>query len=431
MLLKKHWKNILANYIGLGSVALAPILALPWYLSALGPKLFGLISFVTTIQALLGLIDSGMSQALVREFAVRMDLAQGRYHRAGVLLFGFERIYWLFAFAVASVTAVSANTIARYWLQAGETPCNLTSQAILGAAVIFVMQFPGSVYRSVLLGAQAQVRLNVLLLFCTLLRHGGGVIVVVYSPSLFAYLAWQAAAALVETLLRGRMAWGVIKIPRAATGWQMDEIRPVLAWVFGMSTAAWLGALTVQMDKIILSRMIPIEQFGYYAIASTVASGVLQLIYPVVQAVLPHAIQLRNDGRKLYTLYVKMTALFAVLVAGSAALYLLAGRQLLDLWLQNQKAASAVYPLLTILLVGTVLNAFYNVGYVNWIVQEKIRRVLQVNGLSLILAVILIPLLVGWLGVKGAAVGWLTINLVGFVVSLGWLTLRKIEINRV
>ena len=70
-------KNILSNYVGMGVVALAPILALPWYLAALGPKQFGLIGFITMLQAILGLLDAGMSQALVREFSVRLSLADG------------------------------------------------------------------------------------------------------------------------------------------------------------------------------------------------------------------------------------------------------------------------------------------------------------------------------------------------------------------
>ena len=62
-------KNIFANYIGAGAVALGPILVLPWYLAALGPKQFGLIGFIGMLQAVLGLLDAGMSQALVREIA--------------------------------------------------------------------------------------------------------------------------------------------------------------------------------------------------------------------------------------------------------------------------------------------------------------------------------------------------------------------------
>src|ERR1035437_2462309 len=100
MMLKR---NILANYLGAGAVALAPILALPWYLAALGPRQFGLIGFIVMLQAVLGLLDAGMSQALVREIAVRLDSADGGRHRTAALLFDFERIYWLFAFFAGCV----------------------------------------------------------------------------------------------------------------------------------------------------------------------------------------------------------------------------------------------------------------------------------------------------------------------------------------
>ena len=67
------------------------------------------------------------------------------------------------------------------------------------------------------------------------------------------------------------------------------------------------------------------------------------------------------------------------------------------------------------------MNAFYNVGYINWIAHEKISRVFQVNALALVLSVALIPSLVGWQGTVGAAFGWLAINLIGLALSLEWL----------
>ena len=320
------------------SVALAPIIALPWYFSALGPKLFGLVGFVTTLQTLLGLLDSGMSQALVREFSVRFNVKQKSYNSAAALLFGFERVYWLFAIFAGIVTMCMAGTIAEHWLQTGDLPSSTGREAIYGAAIIFGMQFPGSVYRSVLLGAQAQVRLNALLFCCTLIRHGGGVLLVTFHPTIFAYLTWLATIALLETALRGKLAWGVVHIPRSLVSWELCEIRPVFSWVAGMSAATLLGALTVQMDKIILSRMISIEQFGYYVIASTVASGMLQLVYPVVQAVMPRAIQLRSDRSSLFRLYTKMSFFFMGLVVCAALVYVTAGRQLLGSWLRNPAA---------------------------------------------------------------------------------------------
>ena len=108
-------RNILANYLGTGAVVLAPILALPWYLSELGPKQFGLIGFIAMLQAILGLLDAGMSQALVREVAVRFDTTDQGRNRTASLLLGFERIYWVFALWAGFVVVLLADTIAKHW----------------------------------------------------------------------------------------------------------------------------------------------------------------------------------------------------------------------------------------------------------------------------------------------------------------------------
>lgn len=414
-------KNILANYLGAGTIALASIIVLPWYLAALGPKQFGLIGFIVMLQAVLGMLDAGMSQALVREIAVRFDSDDGERRSTASLLFGFERLYWLFALAAGCVTLLLSDTIASHWLNLEGLPVELGKYAIYGAAAIFAAQFPGSVYRSLLVGAQAQVTLNGIMLGATLLRHIGGVIVVLVWPTLPAYLIWHASIALLETLVRGRLAWKTLKVKRNQVKWEATELSRTWKVVAGMSGATWLGALTVQMDKIILSQMASIEQFGYYTVAATVATGMLQLVYPLIQAVLPRAIQLRSEPAALRRLSIKLAGLIGLMAVTGALIFIVAGGWLLDVWLRNAEAAAMVYPLLGTLLVGTGLNAFYNVGYINWVVHEKIRRVFQVNALALVLSATLIPPLVLWQGTIGAAFGWLVINLVGFVLSLEWL----------
>ena len=422
-------KNILANYLGAGTVALAPVLALPWYLAALGPKQFGLIGFIVMLQAVLGLLDAGMSQALVREIAVRLDSADREQRSTALLLFGFERLYWLFALCAGSVTLLLADTIAKHWLKLEGLPVASGREAIYGAAVIFAAQFPGSVYRSLMVGAQAQVTLNGIMLGGALLRHVGGVIVVLVWPTLPAYLVWHASIALLETLLRGRLAWRILNVKRNLVKWDINELRPIWRSVAGMSGVTLLGALTVQMDKIVLSRMVTIEQFGYYTVAATVAAGMLQLVYPLVQAVLPRAIQLRAEPVALRSLGIKLVRLIGLLVGLGALIFIAAGEWLLGAWLRNPDVVAVVYPLLAILLVGTALNAFYNIGYINWIVHEKIHRVFQVNALALVLSVALIPPLVAWQGTIGAAFGWLAINLIGFLLSLEWLKRKRDERN--
>jgi len=295
-------KNVLANYLGTSVIALAPLLALPWYLSALGPAQYGLIGFMTLFQAVLGLLDAGMGQALVREIAVRFDVTHDARIKTAALLFGFERIYWLFAVLVGCLVWLFAGWIAASWLNLGTLPQSAGRITVEGAAAIFAAQFPGSVYRSLLVGAQAQVRLNVVMLVGALLKHGGAVVVVVIWPSLATYAVWHAVVALLETLARRYLAWKLLEVESGQVTWNAAELRPVWRTVVSLSGAALLGALTVQMDKIVLSRMATLEQFGFYSVASSVALGLLQFIYPLIQAVLPRAIQLRNEPAALRSL---------------------------------------------------------------------------------------------------------------------------------
>ena len=414
-------RNIIANYFGAGCVALAPVLALPWYLSSLGPEMFGLIGFVALVQALMGLIDAGMSQALVRAFSVQID--EGVDGRAGAadLLLGFERLYWSCALGAGALIFSFSHEIAAYWLVLEKVSVNQGQYALWGAAAIFMLQFPGSVYRSVLVGAQAQVQLNSVLAFAAVLRHLGGVVVVSIWPTLEAYLCWHALIAGLETLLRAWFAWHTLGSSRRKSRWDGVQMRHLWKTVARMSAATWLGALTVQMDKILVSKMVGIEQFGYYTIAAAVATGLLQLVYPMMQAALPRAVQLRADELGLRRLSFRLSGMFALLVVGGGLGFAVLGKWVLALWLKDPAAVEFVYPILSLLLVGTALNALYNVGYMHWVVREKTQKIMQVNALALLLSLLLIPPLVIAYGPIGAAFGWLTINMIGFVLSLEWL----------
>jgi len=304
-------------------------------------------------------------------------------------------------------------------------PVALGEQAVLGAAALFAVQFPGSIYRSMMVAGQAQVTLNIIVGTAAILRHLGAVLLLFVWPSLLTYLLWHFFVGLLETLMRKWYAWRCLSVARREVGWSASVLKTTWLMVAGLSAATWLGALTIQMDRIVLSRMAPIDLFGYYVIAASVAGGVLQLVYPLVQAVLPQAIQLRSNPEALRTLSIRLFVAIGALVAVGGLGFALAGHWLLDLWLGHAEAEAVVYPLLATLLVGSALNAFYNVGYINWIAHEKIRRVLQVNATAFALSLVLIPLLVYFNGVIGAAFGWIIINLIGFVLSLEWMKRKE------
>jgi O-antigen/teichoic acid export membrane protein len=314
--------------------------------------------------------------------------------------------------------------ISAHWLKLGDLPIGLGILSVCGAALIFLFQFPGALYRSFLIGSQAQVPLNKILVVANIFRHVGGIILVYLYPSVATYIAWQVLVALCETLVRRARVWSLLGSPGRRDGWDLKELSHFFRLIRGLSIAIWFGALFVQLDKVILSKMVSLEEFGYYSIASSVSLGVLQLIYPILQAVQPKAIALKDDPILLRQLYMKLFLLILIVFSLVILGFFLVGKPLISLWLGHADAAKYVYEFCSMLLVGTAFNALYNVGYMDWVVCGRARNILALNLFSLALTMIFLPIAIDAYGTKGATLGWVVINLIGFCFSLGWLKRR-------
>lgn len=413
-------RNIVFNYVAAISVALGPVVTIPWYLSALGSMQWGLISFIYLLQVIMGLLDGGMSQALSREFAMRFQPEKKCQKNAASLLVVIEKIYWLFSIIIAVIFIFLARYIATNWLALGAENIYLGVNAIYGGAFLFIAQFSGSVYRSVLVGTQYQVLLSKITIFVVVFRHGVGVFIVLFWPHVEAYLIWQILISSIETGLRRFFAWKIIGVDRKNLKNDVADIVPVLNFSVRMSGAVLMGALSVNMDKIIVSKMLSVDQFGYYAIAVSIAVGVMQLVSPIVQAMHPRLVVLRNDVFLLKKQNVKFLLSLVLLVFLGWLVYLLFGTYILTRWLGNEAAVVAITPVVNILAIGTTVNTLAEVGYANWIVFGRVGKVAQRNILALLCSVLLLPYLIRNYGLEGAAFSWVINSLIVFIMSSGW-----------
>lgn len=418
----KVLRNIFANYIGTAITSFAPLIALPYYLDYLGPKLWGLISFVGLFASLLAILDAGISQAMIKEFAEPTDASESKRNRKADLLLGYERVYWLFAIAVSLLAWLSSDWVVNYWLASNDLSYESTHYAIQAAIFLFLVQLPGSLYRTVLSGLQEQVLLNKLSSFLTLARHGLGIALVISYPFLSIYLIWQCVCALIETAVRGYWAWKAIGLTRAYARWHGADMLRSLKLSVGMGVGVLLGMAVMSLDKFLLSAMLPLEQLGYYGIASSIAFAALRLAHPVHAAVQPRLVELKDNLALARKMNFRLFAISSLLILVGAIGYSELGETALLIWLKNQQTVNAVYPVLSLLLLGSALNVIYNIGYINWVATGQGAKILTVNGVSLLICVVVTPVSIAYLGVVGAAVAWIIINMVGLLMSLGWLT---------
>jgi O-antigen/teichoic acid export membrane protein len=418
-------ESIFFNYFGTIAAAIGPLLALPIYLGVLGKAQWGMMSVVLTVMALLTMVDGGLSQVLMREFALRSRQQGQQSSPVRSLLASCQLLYGALALVLASVLAMSSPWIARHWIH---LPADIHSQdatrLLMTSALLVALQLVAALPRSVLLALHQHRPLNIAIAVAHLFRYGGGVLVVWSMHSLQWLLAWYAMVVLVEGAVRYRMAWRAVGARDRHTGASWPEIRQLLPGAAKMSLAVVLSGLTTQMDKLILTKMVSLDQVGIYAIASSAAMGLLSFSYPLIQAVFPTLLAGHDDRRQVRKVFLTWLAAAVVAAALTMLLYLWLGHAVLKLWLRNEEVAAAVYPILLVLLIGTLLNVVYQVGYVGWMLEANYRMPLIISVCSVVLTIVLTPMLVRHLGIVGAAAGWLLINALGLVLSLGWF--RKI-----
>lgn len=383
------------------------------------------MSVVLTVVALLVMMDGGLSHVLLREFALRARQHGHRSQQLRVLWKSCWALYCLLAIALGLILAVFSHWIARHWLNLGpEINLDEATYVLALSGLLVAIQLFAALPRSLLLALDLYRSLNLSIALAHVLRFGGGVLVVWSTHSLPWLLLWYLAVALGEGAFRHGMAWSAIGIREGRERPSWAEIKRLVPGGAAMSLAVVLSGLATQTDKLILSKMVAVDQVGIYAIASNVAFGLLSLTYPLIQAVFPSLLAIHEDKRRTRKIFLRWLIAAVVSAALFMALYVGLGEAVLNLWLRNGDIAAAVYPILFVLLIGTLLNVIYQVGYVGWMLEANYRMPMIVSASSVALTLLLAPTLVRHHGIVGAAVGWLLINALGLLFSLSWF--RKI-----
>jgi O-antigen/teichoic acid export membrane protein len=185
-------------------------------------------------------------------------------------------------------------------------------------------------------------------------------------------------------------------------------------WQFaaGMSGISAVTLLLTQLDKIILSKMLSLDLFGYYTLAWTVANGLTVLTGSVFTVIFPIFSQqvAVADLEGLKRLYHRSCQLMSVLILPPAILGALFARELLMLWTQNSVTVAHTHLLVSLLIIGTALNGLMHLPYALQLAYGWTNLAFYMNVISVILLVPLLLAATAYYGPMGAAVIWIVLN---------------------
>jgi O-antigen/teichoic acid export membrane protein len=405
-------KNVIANYFGQVCQAVMGLAFIPLYIRYLGIESYGLIGIFGLLQAWLTLLDMGMKPALGREMA---RFTGGAHNAQSIrnLLRSIEVVGVVVAGALAVGIWASSGWLAIHWVTAKKLPSGVVAQAFAIMGFVSALRFLEDIYVSSIVGLQRQVLQNTVASVFAVVRGVGAIGVLIWvSPTIHAFFIWQGLVSLVSVSTFALVIHRIL--PPAPSPARFSSTALIAIWRFaaGMLATTILSLMLTQVDKLLLSRLLTLESFGYYALAGVVANGLYMLTGPITGAYYPRFAQLTANGNQaaLRAAYHQGAQMVTVLTGSAAMVLMLFSERVLRLWTGNPALAHQAAPLVTFLSLGTLLNALMIVPYQMQIAHGWTSLTIKVNIVAVSILVPAILLVVPAYGAIGAARIWVILN---------------------
>jgi len=407
-------RDVAAGALANAWTALVQVAFIPVYVDILGVEAYGLIGLYTAMAVVMTLLDFGMTATVNREVGLSRAGARALSPTRDLLRSAEAFLLGLGSLVFVAVWIV-APWISALWLRPEGLDLAATEMAVrIIGALLGLRLFMGA-HRGAIVGAQEFGWFNRANAGFATLR-GVGVVPILWAwPTVEAFFMVQLAVTLVETLLTRRKACALLPGP-AAISWRTLE--GVQRFRGGVALATAASVVITQADKIVASALLPLSQFGYYAVASAAASALGLLAAPVGMVAYPRLTQFvgAGDGTGAVGAFHHSARLVSLAVAPAAVVLAAFAEAILRLWTGDAVIASHAAAPLAILAFAGMLNAGLQLHFVMSLAHGRSRAA---AGLSWALAVPYVPAL-AWAvtshGAPGAAWAWLCVNAAALAV---------------
>ena len=419
-------KNLAASYMSQIYVTLIGILLLPIYIKHMGSEAYGLVGFFSMLQAWFGLLDLGLTPTIARESA--------RYHGGALPALSYRQLYRALSVIFVGIATLgggaiffSSGFIATQWLNVIELSTSNVTLSIQIMALCVALRWMCGLYRGVITGAEKIVWLSSFSIVIATLRF----VVVLpvmwywgYTPVVF--FVHQFIVAILEVL----SIWfkALLILPNKNTlkvkiGWSFKPIKSVLKFSLTIAFTASVWVAVTQSDKLILSGVLTLEEYGYFTLAVLIANGITVISGPISSVIMPRMARLHaeNKNDELILIYRKATQL-AVVISGSAAgAIAVASYPLLLAWTNDPIIADKAAPILRLYSIGNGFLAIAAFPYYLQYAKGNLRYHFIGNVIMLALLLPSIILAAKLYGGIGAGYAWLTMNGLYFLIWVAFV----------
>ncbi len=417
-------RNIVASYASQLYVTGLGILILPLYMRYLGEEAYGLVGFFTMLQAGFTLLDMGLTPTIARETAryhggVMGPLAYRQLFRAlglifvGVAVLGGAGLWWL------------SGPISTNWLNVQALEENEVIFAVQIMAVSVALRWLTGLYRGVIIGGERLVWLSAFNAIVASVRFIGVFLTMWvwgYTPQVF--FIHQLAVAIFEILVMAWMSNRIVpKNLSVSIGWSLRPAFGVLGFALSIAITSAIWVLVTQVDKLVLSGVLSLADYGYFTLAVLAGSGIMVVTGPVSSALMPHMARLhaKKAQNELLSVYRNSTQIVTV-IAGSAAVVLACfAESVLFAWTGDPDLASQSAPILRLYAIGNGCLAIAAFPYYLQFAFGNLRYHLIGNVCMIVFLIPAVIIGATFYGAVGAGVVWMSVNAINLIFWVGYV----------
>lgn len=433
--MKATFYNILSNIVArLWAVGIGIIL-LPIYANIIGMESYGLVGFYSTLMGSLTILDLGLSSTLTREMARSKTLNVSAQSVCN-LVYSLEIIYWGVGIVIGIGVVFLAPIIATSWVKSDHLSVSQITNSVMLMGGVVAFQWPQSIYTGGLMGLQKQVPYNIAIVILSTLKSVGVVVILkLVAPTVQTFFIWQIFVSFLSAFILRYLLWKYVPQSENKAVFSKVELTKIWRFAAGMTGIGLATFCLSQIDKVVLSKVLSLKEYGYYMLAWTVGTSILIVISILGNTLLPKmtAIVARGNEQEIIVNYHRFNRLMASAVVPVGVLLCLFSKEIIGIWTHNAETTNAIWVATSILTAGSICNAFMNVPYYLMLANGWTRFTIYQN---IIASIILTPLLFWWTskwGFTGASLVWFSVNFGYNIISLPLIhrTLLKGELFKV
>lgn len=408
--------NFAANIYSL----IVGIVFVPLYINYIGIEAYGLIGAFNGITTFLWLFDFGIATNINRELAKFYEQEDKRD------LLDLKKTLEIVCYGLSGLIGVFLSgfiaLLAFYWFNSDNfTPSYLFSVLSI-LAFSLVLQFPITFYTSGLLGLNQQVTLNFINIFVNTFKCVGAYLTVIYfEDKVHSFLIFQAIVAFIQLLILKIALGKFTEIENYKGKFKFEIIKRLKKFASELFANNVVIILLMQSDKVILSRILSLEDFGYYMLAYSITTMTIGIFSnSVTNVIFPNFSRLtaQNNTTELIKNFHLSSQLMTWGMVSITTILALFSQEILLVWARNPLVAEKTSVLLTVWAIAMGLNTLAMIPYYLQLANGRSNISFRFNLIALILNIPALIITSNLYGAVGAAFCWLTLNTIYLVTFI-------------